>query len=65
MEGKQPPRIGMDTKTHREGLHLWIVDEPRYDPNPYVTTPIRTTHSIHLSREEAFWLMKEIERRLF
>lgn len=53
-------KIGMDTKRQREGLHLWIGKHTEVDGKDTFDE-----RSVHLTREDARNLIKEIEQRLF
>jgi hypothetical protein len=61
--------IGMDTKTHREGVHLWIghfeVKDKHDNKDEFNKAPLFKSESVHLTREDARNLIKEIEERLF
>jgi len=64
-------RIGMDTHPQREGLHLWIskwrepTEEEKKNLEIKNNEKIRESLSIHLTREDAHNLIKEINARLF
>ena len=58
--GAKGNKIGMDTKQEREGLHMWI---GRHIPTD--GGYIFDERSVHLTREDARNLIKEIQRRLF
>jgi hypothetical protein len=57
----KPQRLSMDTNGMREGLHVWV----KGTPYSMGGDPADTAISIHLTRNEAFWLMREIMKRLF
>lgn len=60
---KEDAKIGMDTHNRKEGIHLWIGEK----------IPIKTGSkkkyfhqiSVHLTREDAYNLIREIEERIF
>ena len=58
---KKPRDLSLDTLGRREGVHLWVGGKP-YN---MADDPTRPTISVHLNRDEALWLMRELERRLF
>ena len=54
--------LSMDTHNEREGLHLWLTGVAA---TPYRPDSSLSSISIHLTREQARQLVKEIQRRLF
>lgn len=61
---EQIPRIGMDTMTDREGLHLWVTGTAE-TMGLSGDTLCNASISVHLSRSQAKALINEINRRLF
>ena len=61
LQPEKPASLSMDTKGLREGLHIWVKGKPYLLGGRVGDDAI----SIHLSRDEAYWLMREIEEKLF
>lgn len=58
--------IGMDTGNNREWLHLWIGHHDRVKVEGRKTKrPVFLSQSVHLSRQDALYLIEEIKHRLF
>ncbi len=58
-------KIGMDTHQHREGLHMWIGKHVEYECEDGSNKTRFDSRSVHLTREDARNLIREIQRRLF
>ncbi len=75
LEAKKDPkatRIGMDTGSNRNGLHLWIGgyrtiedDSPLKEGQKRRKKTVHVSQSVHLSRDDAWNLIEEIKERLF
>lgn len=62
--------IGMDTKYNRNGLHMWIGYHKKLTKKKDIEAhggarTVFISESIHLTRDDAWLLIKEIEDRIF